>query len=71
MKKTGLIQSVIEAVGLDDGMVKGKFTTSEQRILFMDADGEPSSGMFNYSSVVGMILYLSGHTRTNIAFAVN
>ena len=29
MKKTGLIQLVLEAVGLDDGMVKGKFTPSE------------------------------------------
>ena len=29
MKQTGLIQRVLEAVGLDDGMVKGKFTPSE------------------------------------------
>ena len=29
MKQTGLIRQVIEAVGLDDGMAKGKFTPSE------------------------------------------
>ena len=71
MKQTGLIQRVIEAVVLEDGMVKGKFTPSEQSPLVKDADGEPPSGMFSYSSVVGMLLYFSGHTRPDIAFAVN
>ena len=28
MKRTGLIQRVIEAVGLEDGMARGKFTSS-------------------------------------------
>ena len=56
MKKTGLIQRVIEAVRLDNGIVKGKFTPSEQSPLVKDADGEPPSGMFSYSSVVGMLL---------------
>ena len=71
MKQTGLIQRIIEAVGLDDGMVTGKSTPSEQRPLVKDADGKPPSGMFSYSSVVGMLLYLSGHTHPDIAFAVN
>ena len=71
MKQTGLIQRVIEAVGLDDGMAKGKFTPSELSPLVKDADGEPAGGMFSYSSVVGMLLYLSGHTRPDIAYAVN
>ena len=70
-KQTGFIQRVIEAVVLYDGMVKGKFTSSELSPLVKDADGEPTSGMFSYSSVVGMLLYLSGHTRPDIAFAVN
>ena len=71
MKQTGLIQCVIEALGLDDGTMKGKFIPSEQRPLVKDAYGEPSSGMFIYSSIVGIILYLSGHTCPYIAFAVN
>ena len=70
-KQTGLIQHVIEAVGLGDGMVKGNFTPSKQRPLVKDADGKPPSGMFRYSSVVGMIIYLSGHTITDIAFDFN
>jgi len=44
MKQTGLIQRIIEAVGLDDGMVKGKYTPAEQQPLIKDADGEPPSG---------------------------
>ena len=71
MKQIGLIKRVIEALGLDDGLVKGKHTPSESRPLIKDLDGEPASGAFSYSSIVGMLLYLSGHTRPDIAFSVN
>ena len=71
MKKNGLIQRVIEAVGLDDGMLKDKFTPLYQRPLVKDADGKLPSGMFSYSSVVGMLLYLSYHTHQFIACTVN
>ena len=71
MKQTLLIQRVIEAVGLDDGMVKVKFTPSEQRTLSKGADGETPSCMLSYSSVVSILLSFSGHVRTDIAFAVN
>ena len=71
MKQTGFIQSVIEAVGLDNVIVKGTFTPSEHMPLEKDADGEPPSGMFSYISVVGILLYLSVHTRPYITIAVN
>ena len=71
MKHTGLIQRISEAVGLDDGVVKGKYTPAEQQPLIKDADGEPPCGMFSYSSVGSMLLCLSGHTRPDITFAVN
>jgi hypothetical protein len=70
MKQTGLIKRIIEALGLDDG-AKGKFTPSESKPLVKDVTGELASGAFSYSSVVGMLLYLSGHTRPDITFAVN
>ena len=71
MKQTGLINRVIKALGLDNGYAKGKYTPSEDKPLVKDEDGQAANGVFSYASVVGMLLYLSGHTRPNIAYAVN
>ena len=62
MKQTGLIKQVTEALGLDDGYSKGKHTPSEAKLLVKDPDGEEAHGRFSYSSNIGMLLYLSGHT---------
>ena len=71
MKHTGLIQRIIEAVSLDDGMSKGEFTTPEANNLVKDENGEPSSKMFRYSSVVNMLLHISVHTHPDASLAVN
>ena len=71
MKQTRLIQRIIEALGLVDGMVKIKFTPSEKRPLVKYANGELPSGMFSYSIIVGMCIYLSYHTRPDISFTDN
>ena len=52
MKQTGLIKRVIETLGLDDGLVKGKHTPSESKPLIKDLDGEPASGAFKPSATV-------------------
>ncbi len=70
-KQTGLIQRVISALGLDDGYAKRKHTPAESKPLVKDAEGKGAHDGFSYSSIVGMLLYLSGHTRPNIAYAVN
>jgi len=71
MTQTGLIDRVIEALGLDDGYARVKHTPAEIKPLVKDADGAPAVEGFSYASVVGMLLYLSGHTRPDIAYAVN
>ena len=71
MKQEGLILRIIEAMGLDVGIVNSKWTPAEAAPLVKDSEGAPATGAFSYSSVVGMLLYLSGHTRPDIAYAVN
>jgi hypothetical protein len=71
MKQEGLTLCIIEAIGLDVGTVTPKWTPAESAPLVMDAEGAPTTGALSYSSVVGMLLYLSGHTRPDIAYAVN
>jgi hypothetical protein len=71
MKQEELTLCIIEAMGLDIGTVTPKWTPAEAAPLVKDAEGAPATGAFNYNSVVGMLLYLSGHTCPDIAYAVN
>ena len=71
LKQTGLIDCVLEALGLDTKMATGKWTPAEATPLTKDEDGEGPQGSFSYSSIVGMLLYLSGHSRPDISYAVH
>ena len=71
MKNTRIVQRGIEELGLDDDMSKDKFTPSEAKPLVKDENGKPASGMFGYSSIVGMLLYLYGDTIPDFYLAVN
>jgi hypothetical protein len=71
MKQEGLTLCIIEAMGLDIGTVTPKWTPAEAAPPVKDAEVAPATGAFSYSRVVGMLLYLSGHTRPDIADAVN
>jgi hypothetical protein len=71
MKQTGLIERVVEALGLDDGYAQGEHTLAETKPLIKDEDGVAAAEGFSYSSVVGMLLYLSGHTQPDITYVVN
>ena len=69
MTQTGLIDRIITAMGLDDANCKE--TPATCSTLPKDKDGEECNEDFNYASVLGMLLYLQGHTRPDISFAVN
>ena len=71
MKQTGLIDRVIETLGLDSKLSTSKWTPAEGTSLVRDEEGEPFRGDSSYSSAIGMLLYLTGHTRPDIAYAVN
>ena len=47
---------------MDDGYAWGKHTPAETKPLVKDEDGVAAAKGFSYSSVVGMLLYLSRHT---------
>ncbi len=71
MMQKDLMKQVLETLDLDIGIANGRFTPVEGKPLVKHAHGEPASGNFNYSSVVGMLLYLAGHTCPDITYAVN
>jgi hypothetical protein len=71
MKQTGLIERVVEALGLDDGYAWGKHTPAETKSLVKNEDGVAAAKGFSYSSVVGVLLYLLGHIQPDITYAIN
>lgn len=71
MVQTGLIRKIIETIGLSLSESTPKGTPAERKPLVKDLDGEPPQESFNYASVVGMLLYLSGHTRPDLAYSVS
>ena len=48
-----------------------KGTPAERKPLVKDDNGEPPQETFNYASFIGMLLYLSGHTRPDLAYSVS
>ena len=69
LKQTGLINKIIEATGMQDA--NGKSTPADPKTLGKDPNGKPFKEQWGYASVVGMLLYLSGNSRPDIAFADN
>ena len=69
LTQCGLIERIIEATYLKDASIR--HTPANPTPLHADKDGEPSAELFNYASVIGMLTYLAGHSRPDIAFAVH
>jgi len=68
LKQTGLINKVLAATNMTD--CDAKETPAATTPLGFDRDGPSFDEDFEYSSVVGMLLYLT-HSRPEIQFAVH
>jgi hypothetical protein len=71
MTQEGLIDRVIEALGLDIDKSTPRHTPCLKTPLTKDLDGDPPQDAFSYASVIGMLLYLSGHSRPDISYSVS
>ena len=69
LTQKGLIQKIIATTGMQD--CNPNWVPSSQVALGIDPDGPSMNESWSYSSVVGMLLYLSTNTRPDIAFAVS
>jgi hypothetical protein len=65
--QTGLIDRIVKALGIQDA--NSKATPAETTALPADPDGQQTDGDFNYRSVIGMLGYLTGNSRPELAFA--
>jgi hypothetical protein len=67
----GTLSFTQTALGLHSSYSTKKDTPAEPTPLPKDANGEPADPTIHYASVIGMLLYLAGHSRPDIAFAVH
>jgi Reverse transcriptase (RNA-dependent DNA polymerase)./Integrase core domain. len=70
LTQTGLIDRIINALGLDANS-NGISTPAPEKPLPKDSEGDPHDLGFNYASVVGMAMYLCNNSRPDFAFAVH
>jgi hypothetical protein len=71
LTQADLAKRIVEALGLCSKYSTSISTPAEAAPLPKDDQGDPPSGNFNYAAVIGMLLYLCGHSRPDIAFAVH
>lgn len=69
LTQEGLAKRVCDA--LDSQHQPIKHTPAKKEPLSKDEQGDPPDGTYSYPSVVGMLLYLSGHSRPDIQYAVS
>ena len=68
--QSGLIKKIIEAAKMEDA--NPNWTPTTQSALGSDPDGESySQTPWQYSSIVGMLIYLATNSRPDISFAVS
>ncbi|KAL7554492.1 hypothetical protein ACHAWF_017943, partial [Thalassiosira exigua] len=71
LTQPGLTKKVVEALGLCSKNPTAVSTPAEKAPLHHDVGGVPHDGPVNYASVVEMLLYITGQSRPDCAFAVH
>jgi hypothetical protein len=71
LTRTGLIQAVLKAAGIEDCNAKPTPGSGDEKPLGSDKNVIPAPEAWNYTSIVGMLLYLASNTRPDIAFVVH
>jgi len=69
LTQKGLIEKILKTMGMEN--CNADKVPAEHKPLGKDVNGPPMKEEWNFASVVGMFLYLSGNSRPDIAFAVN
>jgi histone deacetylase 1/2 len=69
MTQKGLIRKIIDAAGMTN--CNPNWTPASTTPLGSDPDGEPMDEIWNYRSIIGMLLYLTTNTRPDCALAVS
>ena len=70
LTQTHLIQRFLDVVGIDD-KVNPRPTPAIKPLLYKDLEGLPRKCEWNYRKAIGMLNYLTGTTRPDIAMAVH
>jgi hypothetical protein len=66
MTQPGLTQRIVKALKIDH--LPPKITPVKYGALGKDEDGEAAHGEYSYPSVIGMLGYLQGHSRSETTF---
>ena len=69
LTQEGLTKRIIEALNIEH--MPKKETPAIHEPLVKDESGDPPDGVYSYSSVIGMLQYLQGHSRPDITYAVS
>ena len=69
MTQKGLCKRIIEDLYVSSRPIK--HTPTAKDLLGKEPDGDPPNGRYSYPSVIGMLLYLCGHSRPDLQFAVS
>jgi hypothetical protein len=69
LAQRGLIEKVLKTAEMSD--CNPNSSPASTNPLSMDPDGAPFDETWKYSSIVGMLIYLSTNTRMDLAYAVS